>query len=154
VTAARRTYAAGVDTMSAAEAAALTERIGDRAERLWALLMEANSREAWETLGHPSWEAYVAGEFDVARSPGFRLLERARVLPDDEEEPELALSESQAKTLVDQIVLSLEALAMGIDMVDVSSLAPDAHAAGVITDAVESLVRLRDALQARTPPQA
>lgn len=140
--------------MSAADAGALTERIADGAERLWALLVEAHAGEAWEALGHPSWEAYVAGEFDVARSPAFRLLERARVLPDDEEESELALSESQAKTLVDQIVLSLEALAMGIDMVDVSSLPPDAHAAGVITDAVESLVRLRDALGATTPPRA
>lgn len=140
--------------MSADEAGALTERIGDAAEGLWTLLVEANASEAWEALGHPSWEAYVAGEFDVARSPAFRLLERARVLPDDEEEAALALNESQAKTLVDQIVLSLEALAMGIDMVDVASLPPDAHAAGVITDAVQSLVRLRNALQAGTPPTA
>lgn len=141
--------------MSADEAGALTERIGDSAEGLWTLLVEANASEAWAALGHPSWEAYVAGEFDVARSPAFRLLERARVLPDDEEEEvALALNESQAKTLVDQIVLSLEALAMGIDMIDVASLPPDAHAASVITDAVLSLVRLRDALQAGTPPQA
>lgn len=140
--------------MSADEAGALTERIGDAAEGLWTLLVEANASEAWEALGHPSWEAYVAGEFDVARSPAFRLLERARVLPDDEEEAALALNESQAKTLVDQIVLSLEALAMGIDMVDVAGLPPDAHAASVITDAVQSLVRLRDALQAGTPPTA
>lgn len=140
--------------MSADEAGALTERIGDAAEGLWTLLVEANASEAWAALGHPSWEAYVAGEFDVARSPAFRLLERARVLPDDEEELALALNESQAKTLVDQIVLSLEALAMGIDMIDVASLPPDAHAASVITDTVLSLVRLRDALQAGTPPQA
>lgn len=129
------------------EAEALTERIREEAERTWALLVEAHDAGAWASLGYGSWDDYVTAEFDAARSAAFRLLERARVVPEDAGgESEVELTEAQARDVVNQVVLSLEALTMGIDLVDVTTLPKDAHAAGVVTEALDRFRRLRDAL--------
>lgn len=132
-----------------ADAAALTERVREGAERTWALLVEAHDGEAWAALGHASWDDYVTGEFDPAASPAHRLLDRARVgLGVDEEEPsEVELSESEARDLVGQVVLSLEALTMGLDLIDLTTLPEDHQAAGVVSEAIATFTRLRNALQ-------
>ena len=134
------------------DAEALTERIREEAERTWALLVEAHDAGAWAALGYESWDAYVTAEFDAARSTAFRLLERARVLPEDDgAASEVELTETQARDVVNQVVLSLEALTMGIDLVDVSTLPKDAHAAGIVDEALDSFRRLRDALDPTGP---
>lgn len=137
--------------ISAPDASALTERIREEAERTWALLAEAYDQGAWSVLGHQSWDDYVAAEFDVTASPAMRLLERAHLVPLDEAEPgPMELSESQARELVDQVVLSLQALASGIDMIDLSTLPSDPPAAAVVADAVTTLSRLAAALRRST----
>lgn len=134
--------------MSEADGTALTQRIRDEAERVWVLLVEAYERNAWAMLGYESWDAYVTTEFDSSTSAAHRLLERARVAPVDTTEPsEVELSDSEAQDLVGQVVLSLEALTMGLDLVDLSTLPEDPHAAGVTTDAIAVFTRLRDSLQ-------
>lgn len=137
--------------ISAPDASALTERIREEAERTWALLAEAYDQGTWSVLGHQSWDDYVAAEFDVTASPAMRLLERAHLVPLDEAEPgPMELSESQARELVDQVVLSLQALASGIDMIDLSTLPSDPPAAAVVADAVTTLSRLAAALRRST----
>ena len=129
------------------DAEALTERIREGAERAWALLVEASDRRVWEAMGYGSWDDYLVSEFDPARSDAYRLVERARVLPSDEaEDSDVALTESEAQSLVNQVVLSLEALTMGLDLVDVSTLPKDPQAAGVVTEALETFRRFRDGL--------
>ena len=136
--------------MDRTEAAALTGRIREEAGRTWALLVEAHDNGAWSALGYAGWDDYVTTEFDQAAGPAHRLLDRARVgLPapgEDDPGSELELSESEALGLVNQVVLSLEALTMGLDLVDLSSLGHDAQAAGVVDEAITTFSRLRAAL--------
>lgn len=147
--------AVGGSPFDLAGAEAITERIADEAERTWALLLEAHDRRAWSAMGHESWDAYLAARFDPTRSDAFRLVERAHVLPEgDAAESEVALSGSDAQTLVDQVVLSLEALTMGLDLVDLTTLPEDAHAARVVREALTTFERLRDALTPGGPPGA
>ena len=130
------------------DASALTERIREEAERTWALLTEAYGEGAWSALGHESWDDYVTAEFDATANPALRLLERAHLVPFDDAEPgPMELSEAQARELVDQVVLSLQALAAGIDMVDLSTLPADPSAGAVVADAVSTLSRLASALR-------
>lgn len=135
--------------LSRTDATALTERVQEEAERTWALLVEAHDGEAWAALGYASWDDYVTGGFDPTVRPAYRLLDRARVgLQVDEAEPsEVELSESEARDLVGQVVLSLEALTMGLDLIDLATLPRDAQGAGVVADAISTFSRLRDALQ-------
>ncbi|MGI8686129.1 MAG: hypothetical protein ACR2MO_13755 [Acidimicrobiales bacterium] len=131
------------------DAVALTERVRGEAERTWASLVEAYDLEAWAALGYASWDDYVTGEFDPAGSAAHRLLQPARVgLGIDDAEPsEVQLSESEARDLVGQVVLSLEALTMGLDLVDLATLPKDPQAAAVVAEAIATFTRLRDALQ-------
>ncbi len=131
------------------EADALTGQVREEAERTWALLVEAYDGEAWAALGYASWDDYVTAEFDPAVSPAHRLLDRARVgLDSDEDGPsEVELSPSEAHDLVGQVVLSLEALTMGLDLIDLATLPLDAQAAGVVDEAIATFTRLRDALR-------
>jgi len=135
--------------LSRADATALTERVQEEAERTWALLGEAHDGEAWAALGYASWDDYVTGGFDPAVRPAYRLLDRARVGlgVDDAEPSEVELSESEARDLVGQVVLSLEALTMGLDLIDLSTLPRDAQGADVVADAISTFTRLHDALQ-------
>lgn len=133
--------------MGQPDAAALTERIREEAERTWALLVEAYDGGAWLAMGYDSWDAYVVGEFDTTANPAHRLLERARLEPADETSPApMELSESQAREFIDQLVLSLEALTMSLDMLDLSTMPPDPQAAQVVREAVATFARLGDAL--------
>lgn len=136
-------------TISEPDAIALTEHIRGAAESTWALLVEAHDRTAWAALGRASWDDYVTSEFDPAADPAYRLLDRARVGlgVDDAEPSEVELSESEARDLVGQVVLSLEALTMGLDLIDLSTLHEDSQAAGVVDEAIATFTRLRDALQ-------
>ena len=140
--------------LSEADAAALTERVRDEAERTWALLVQAHDGGAWAALGYASWDDYVTASFDPDASQAYRLLDRSRVgLGLDEAEPsEVQLSESESRDLVDQVVLSLEALTMGLDLLDLATLPRDPRAAAVVADAVSTFTRLRDALQGAGPP--
>lgn len=132
-----------------ADADALTGRVRAEAGRTWALLVEAYDGEAWAALRYASWDDYVTTEFDPAASPAHRLLDRARVgLGSNEAEPsEVELSPSEAHDLVGQVVLSLEALTMGLDLIDLATLPKDAQAAGVVDEAISTFTRLRDALR-------
>lgn len=135
------------------EAAALTERIRQKAERTWALLVEAYEGGAWQAMDYASWDAFVTGEFDTAAHPAHRLLERARLEPADETEPApMELSDTQAREFVDQLVLSLEALTMSLDMLDLSTMPSDPQAARVVREAVTTFARLGDALSGSPPP--
>ena len=139
-------------TMSEADAAALTERIRDEAERTWALLVEAHDGYAWAAMGYGSWDDYVTTEFDPAASAALRLVERARVGMEHDVEDggvpdEVHLSASEVQDFVGQVVLSLEALTMGLDMVDLSTLPADPQAAGVIAEAIDKFHRLLEAVR-------
>lgn len=137
-------------TISEPDAIAVSERIRDAAESTWALLVEAHDRKAWAALGHASWDDYVTSAFDPAADPAYRLLDRSRVVlgVDDAEASEVELSGSEARDLLGQVVLSLEALTMGLDLIDLTTLPEDPQAVGVIDEAIATFTRLRDALQA------
>ncbi len=130
-------------------ATALTGRVREEAGRTWALLVEAYDGEAWRALGYASWDDYVTAEFDHTVSPAHRLLDRARVGLDSNEDGPSAveLSPSEAHDLVGQVVLSLEALTMGLDLIDLATLRLDSQAAGVVDEAISTFIRLRDALR-------
>lgn len=138
-------------TISEPDADELTDRVRRAAEQTWALLVDAHDRGAWAALGHASWDDYVTVAFDPAASPAHRLLDRARVgLGLEEADPsEVHLSASEAEDLVNQVVLSLEALTMGLDMVDLSTLPPDAQAARVVAEAIATFTRLAEVLTSR-----
>lgn len=65
---------------SAEEARELTDRIKASVEQTWALLLEAHDRHAWSALGYDRWEDYVRGEFDMARSTSYQLVDQGRVI--------------------------------------------------------------------------
>jgi hypothetical protein len=80
-----------------------------------------------------------------------RLLERAHLVPVDDAEPGPSeLSEQQARDLVDQVVLSLQALTAGLDMIDLSTLPPDPTAGTTVDQAGATLGRLAQALHGTT----
>ncbi|ESX13636.1 hypothetical protein X768_04665 [Mesorhizobium sp. LSJC265A00] len=62
------------------EAVALTGRIRKAVDSAWALLLEAQEREAWKALKYASWEAYVRAEFSLSRSRSYQLLDQGRVI--------------------------------------------------------------------------
>jgi hypothetical protein len=53
--------------MTADEARAITDRIKVDAAALWALIVEAFQRRAWDALGYASWHEYCVNEFDSTR---------------------------------------------------------------------------------------
>lgn len=65
---------------SKAEAKALTERIRKGVDQLWSLLLEAHERKAWKVLGYETWDAYIAGEFNMSRRRSYQLLDQGRVI--------------------------------------------------------------------------
>ena len=70
------------DVVSANEVAYardLTDRIKRGTVLLWSLVEEAHSKEVWKSLGHPSWKAYVAAEFNMSEQRSYQLLDQARV---------------------------------------------------------------------------
>ncbi|ESZ17553.1 hypothetical protein NKI32_19870 [Mesorhizobium sp. M0761] len=67
------------------EAAALTVRIRKAVDNVWALLLEAQEREAWKALRYATWEAYVKAEFAMSRRNSYRLLDLGRVVREIED---------------------------------------------------------------------
>ncbi|MFE3080904.1 helix-turn-helix domain-containing protein [Nocardia tengchongensis] len=53
--------------LSAVAARELTDDIRVRVEQVWDLVRQAYLGRAWEVLGHASWDAYCAAEFDGAQ---------------------------------------------------------------------------------------
>lgn len=66
--------------LTKAAARKLTNEILSTGERLWALLLEAQRREAWRALGYASWREYAAAEFDMSQSHAYRLVNQGHVL--------------------------------------------------------------------------
>jgi hypothetical protein len=62
------------------QAKALTERIREGVDKVWSLLLEAHDRKAWKALSYDSWDAYIAGEFNMSRRHSYRLLDQGRVI--------------------------------------------------------------------------
>lgn len=67
-------------TCTIAEARRLTEQIRVSANRAWKYLVKAHAQRAWQVMGYSTWENYLAGEFEMSRSAGYRLLDQARVV--------------------------------------------------------------------------
>jgi predicted nucleic acid-binding Zn-ribbon protein len=70
----------GNDPLSVAEARSLTDRIGATANDLCILLLEAQQRKAWKTLGYANWQQYVEVEFRKTRQWAHLLMNQARVI--------------------------------------------------------------------------
>jgi hypothetical protein len=66
-------------TLSEREARELTDRIRDRAEELWHMLLEAYEGGAHTALGYASWAGYVEAELGISKSRGYQLLDSGRV---------------------------------------------------------------------------
>ncbi|MER9691969.1 hypothetical protein NKJ16_08525 [Mesorhizobium sp. M0179] len=83
----RKTAKTGPATRSLTEreAAALTVRIRKAVDNVWALLLEAQEREAWKALRYATWEAYVKAEFAMSRRNSYRLLDLGRVVREIED---------------------------------------------------------------------
>lgn len=60
------------------EAQHLTEQIRSAGEVVWVLMLRAHEGKAWEALGYERWDDYVAEEFSVSRTHGYRLLNAAK----------------------------------------------------------------------------
>src|SRR6266545_3073692 len=82
--------------LTMAEAKHLTEEIRLVADQLWTLLLEAHERHAWKVLGYPSWDQYVAVEFEMSRSRSYQLLDQGRVI-------RAIADAAEVSTLVDKI---------------------------------------------------
>jgi hypothetical protein len=129
---------------SVTEARALTDRIKAGLDELWALLLEAHDRRAWQALGYDTWEAYVGGEFAMSRRHSYRLLDQGRVIREIGEATgpvwpmgHTPVSEREARDIKGQIA----------DVVDdvreeVEALGPDPEPEQV-QDAVKDVVRKR-----------
>ncbi|MES0040034.1 hypothetical protein [Mesorhizobium sp. M0091] len=75
-----KTAVAAGRSLTEREAVALTGRIRKAVDSAWALLLEAQEREAWKALKYASWEAYVRAEFSLSRSRSYQLLDQGRVI--------------------------------------------------------------------------
>lgn len=62
------------------EARELTDRIKDKSEELWYLLLEAYERGVHTTLGYSSWGSYFEAEFGGHQSRGYQLIDAGRVV--------------------------------------------------------------------------
>jgi len=60
------------------EARRLTAEIKAWAGTLWVRLRAAHDGKAHQALGYATWTDYLAGEFDIAKSQGYRLLRHSR----------------------------------------------------------------------------
>ena len=60
------------------EALRLTAEIKAWAGTLWVRLRAAHDGKAHKALGYATWTDYLAGEFDIAKSQGYRLLRHSR----------------------------------------------------------------------------
>lgn len=69
-----------VTIIDRAEARILTDRIKDRAEELWHLLLEAYERDAHGALGYKSWGEYFRAEFGGSKSRAYELIDAGRVV--------------------------------------------------------------------------
>lgn len=79
--------------LDATGARVLTDRIRRRAEDLWADLVEAHDRRAWQALGYSSWREYAQTEFGMSQSRAYQLLDAGRV--------QAALTEAASSTSVE-----------------------------------------------------
>lgn len=66
--------------ISKSEARELIDKIKDKAEELWCMLLEAYEHEVHIVLGYPSWGAFFEAEFGQSGRHGERLLDAGRVL--------------------------------------------------------------------------
>lgn len=66
--------------LSKPQARKITDQINAKSGELWALLKEANDRQAWAALGYKSWRDYAVSEFSVSQSRAYQLLDQAGVV--------------------------------------------------------------------------
>lgn len=66
--------------LSKSQARKITDQINAKSGELWALLKEANDRQAWSALGYKSWRDYAVSEFRVSQSRAYQLLDQAGVV--------------------------------------------------------------------------
>lgn len=58
---------AGIESMGATAARALTDRIKVGVEAIWELVKQAYTERAWSALGYESWDDYCTREFGTSR---------------------------------------------------------------------------------------
>ncbi|GHA13529.1 hypothetical protein GCM10007989_05160 [Devosia pacifica] len=68
-----------LNQISRSDAQILTDQIRVAVDQLWELLLEAHERQAWKAMGYPTWDAYIAGEFNMSRRHSYRLLDQGMV---------------------------------------------------------------------------
>lgn len=71
---------AEVQPIDKSEARLLTDRIKERAEELWHLLLEAYERNVHGALNYKSWGEYFKAEFGGSKSRAYELIDAGRVV--------------------------------------------------------------------------
>lgn len=118
--------------LNADEARELTDTIRDGVELLWTLIARAHAGQAWKSLGYPTWESYVRGEFNMSRSRSYQILDQARVItaletavPEGTKLHVTAATAADIKNDLPEVVAAIEEATEGLDPEQASHVVQD-----------------------------